>query len=285
MALLRLSAAARPGKIEAATVDHALRPESRSEAETVARLCEELRVPHAILTAEWDEKPQTALQERARIERYRLLGLWAKERRISAVLTGHHADDQAETLLMRLNRGSGVRGLGGMRAVREIGNDLKLVRPLLGWRRFELERICADAGIQPVHDPSNNDESFERVRVRKAIARADWLECEAIARSAAHLAEADAALEWAADAEWRRAVGESTTGICYRPGEAPAEIERRIIARAVCGLATEGEPELRGPEIDRLLDALSTGSRATLRGVLCCGGAEWRFSKAPKRRN
>ena len=77
IALLLLAAEARPLKVEAATVDHSLRPESRAEAEMVAALCERIGVPHAILTCTWDEKPQTALQERARIMRYRLLGSWA----------------------------------------------------------------------------------------------------------------------------------------------------------------------------------------------------------------
>jgi tRNA(Ile)-lysidine synthase len=281
---LLLAAAARPGRAEAATVDHALRPESRAEAEMVASLCARLGIPHAILTAEWAEKPESALQERARIERYRLLGLWAKERGISALLTAHHADDQAETMVMRLNRGSGVRGLAGMRAVRRLG-EIDLVRPLLSWRRSELERICADAGVQPVCDPSNENESFERVRVRKALAEADWLDTEGIVRSAANLADAELALEWAADAEWGWTVSERPEKIVYRDIEAPMEIRRRIAARAVRQLATEGEAELRGAEIGRLLDALEAGRTVTIRGVLCSGGDAWHFTKAPARRS
>lgn len=285
VALLLLATAARPGLAEAATVDHALRPESRDEAEMVAGLCQGLGVPHAILTAVWEPKPETALQERARTERYRLLAHWAKERGLSALLTAHHADDQAETLLMRLNRGSGVRGLAGMRPVRPMEGGLTLVRPLLGWRHSELERICSDAGIEPIRDPSNADERYERVRVRNAMTEADWLDCEAVGRSAGHLAEAETALDWAVDAEWRRAVRESDDAISYRPGETPAEIRRRIASRAVGKLATEGGPELRGGEIDRLLDKLSGGETSTIRGVLCSGGGEWRFSRAPRRRS
>jgi tRNA(Ile)-lysidine synthase len=284
LALLLLAAVARPGQVEAATVDHALRPESRTEAKTVAGLCERLGIPHAILTAEWEQKPESALQERARIERYRLLGLWVKERGISALLTAHHADDQAETMVMRLNRGSGVRGLAGMRAVRRLG-EVDLVRPLLSWRRSELERICADAEVQPVRDPSNENESFERVRVRKALAEADWLDTEGIVRSAANLADAELALEWAADAEWSWAVRESREEIVYRPTEAPAEIQRRLVTRAVHTLATEGDSELRGPEVDRLIEALQDGRTVTIRGVLCSGGDQWRFTKAPARRS
>ena len=93
----------------------ALRAGSRDEAEMVADICTRLGAPHAILTAAWDEKPVTAIQERAREERYRLLGQWAKERKLDAIATAHHLDDQAETLLMRLARRSGVRGLAGFR--------------------------------------------------------------------------------------------------------------------------------------------------------------------------
>lgn len=283
-ALLLLAAAARPGQIEAASVDHALRSESRAEAEMVAALCAKLAVPHAILTAEWTKPPETALQERARGERYRLLVNWARERGLTVLLTGHHADDQVETLLMRLNRGSGLRGLAGIRPARLIEADVSLVRPLLSWRRSELERICGDAGIEPVSDPSNADERFERARLRNAITAADWLDIEAIARSASNLAEADRALNWAADREWREKVTEQEGAIRYRPTGTPAEIVRRVAARAIGKLASEGGGELRGREFDRLLETLSSGGTATLRGVLCCGGEEWRFCAAPKRR-
>lgn len=285
LALLLLANTRRPGLVQAATVDHALRPESHAEAEMVAAICDRLGVPHMILTAEWEESPKTALQERARKERYRLLGRWAAKRGLLALLTAHHADDQAETLLMRLNRGAGVRGLAGMRTARQIGPGLQLVRPLLSWRRCELQRVCADAGIEPVHDASNVDERFERVRVRNALAQADWLDCEAIARSACNLGEADTALDWAAAAEWHKSVRDEDDAILYRPAGTPAEILRRIIARTINKLATEGQGEIRGAEVDRLLENLSNGRTATLRGVRCSGGEEWQFSAAPKRRS
>lgn len=286
LALLLLAAAARPGLIEAATVDHALRAESRAEAEMVADLCQRLGIPHTILTARWNEHPQAAIQERARSERYRLLGYWAEERGLNALATAHHADDQAETLLMRLNRGSGVRGLAGIRP-RSVtpGSHVRLIRPLLSWRRLELQQICNDARLTPVADPSNEDDRFERVRVRQALAGADWLNPVAVARSASHLAAADSALDWAMKAEWKQAVRESGGTIIYRLSEGPPEIVRRIVARAIRRFATEGEAELRGPELDRLLGTLSEGGTATIRGVICRGGdTEWRFSRAPARR-
>jgi tRNA(Ile)-lysidine synthase len=288
LALLLLAAAARPGRIEAATVDHGLRPDSASEAEMVAALCRSLEVPHSILTVRWKRKPVTALQERARIERYRLLGRWAEERGLPSIATAHHLDDQAETLLMRLTRGAGVQGLAGMRPVAafpEPGSSLRLVRPLLGWRRQELVELCRHAGVKPAEDPSNADPRFERVRVRRGLAKADWLDPGGIARSAANLAAAEAAIRWAVDREWEAQVTGSGREIVYRPS-APAEIRREIAVRAINALAREGQGNvLRGREIDRLLVLLSKGGKATLRGVLCRGGEEWRFSAAPSRRH
>ncbi len=286
LALLLLTAAARPGQVEAATIDHGLRPESRDEAAMVAALCSRIGVRHATLTARWSEVPETAIQERARHQRYRLLGYWAEERGLDAIATAHHAEDQAETLLMRLARGSGVKGLAGMRP-RSVspGAHVRLVRPLLAWRRGELEQICAAAGVTPVSDPSNHDERFERVRVRRALAALDWLDAGAVAQAAANLADADGALDWAAGEEWKICVQEKRGSIIYSASGAPAEIVRRIVSRAVRKLATEGESELRGPELSRLVATLAEGGTATLRGVLCRGGEDWRFDKAPGRRS
>jgi tRNA(Ile)-lysidine synthase len=285
MALLLLAAGARPGLVEAATVDHALRPESRTEAEMVADICSRLNVPHQILTVEWADKPATAIQERAREARYGLLTAWVRDRGLAALATAHHLDDQAETLVMRLLRGAGVRGLAGMRrAAPAPGNDLPLIRPLLSWRHSELEEVCREAGVTPVADPSNADEQFERVRVRRALSEAKWLDPEALALSADYLGEADSALHWATSREWDRAVTATDSEIVYRPDDAPREILRRIARRAVLRLAREGQGEdLRGRELDRLLSALRSGRTTTLRGVLCTGGEEWRFIPAPNR--
>lgn len=288
LALLLLAASARPGEFEAATVDHGLRPESAAEAEMVADLCEEMDVPHAILAIEWDLPPASAIQEQARAVRYGALAAWMHERDLGALLTAHHLDDQAETLVMRLNRGSGVRGLAGMRRKSKVPGspDLALLRPLLSWRRAELERICSKARVEPVADPSNLDERFERIRIRQALAAADWLDPEALARSAENLAWSDEALEWAAGQVWAGFVEENDNGIVYRDPGAPGDILRRIVAQAIAQLGTEGSPgDLRGQELDRLVANLEAGNTATLRGVRCSGGAEWRFSRAAPRSN
>lgn len=287
LALLLLAAAARPGEIEAATVDHGLRPGASAEAEMVASLCERLGVPHTLLAIEWDVPPSSAIQEQAREVRYGALAAWLREQSLGALVTAHHLDDQAETMVMRLARGSGVRGLAGMRPSSTVSGhpDLKLLRPLLSWRRSELEQVCAATGVSAASDPSNVDDTFERVRVRRALAEAEWLDPQALARSAANLAAADEALDWATLEEWRARIDQRDDEIVYHPSGAPAEIRRRVLARALAALASEGPPdELRGRELDRLLAELEAGGTATLRGVRCSGGAQWRFSPAPPRR-
>jgi tRNA(Ile)-lysidine synthase len=286
LAMLLLAAAAHPGEVEAATVDHGLRPESRSEAEMVATLCEKLGVPHSTLVIEWDLPPQSAIQEQARRVRYGALAAWLRERGLSALLTAHHVDDQAETMLMRLNRGSGVRGLAGMRRRAPLPGDPEqlLLRPLLNWRRSELEQVCKDAGISPALDPGNDDARHERVRMRQALAASDWLDVEAIARSADHLAAADEAIEWAVGREWAEFVDVGADEIVYRASTAPKEIIRRIVSRAIAQLATEGAPgDLRGRELDRLISDLQASRTAALRGVRCSGGLDWRFGAARPR--
>jgi tRNA(Ile)-lysidine synthase len=148
-----------------------------------------------------------------------------------------------------------------------------------------LERVCSDEGLTPIDDPSNSDARFERVRIRRALENADWLDPLGVARSAANLGDADTALDWAARNEWKSAVQEKHGLIVYRKGDAPVEIVRRIVGRAIRHLATEGEGELRGRELDQVLSAMRNGEIATLRGVRCEAGREWRFTTAPARRS
>ena len=283
LALLLLAAAARPGLVEAATADHGLRAESRAEAEMVARICAELRVPHEILAVEWSEPPSSAIQERAREARYRLLAGWLVERKLKALATAHHADDQAETILMRLNRGSGLRGLAGMRARSVVpGSRLPLLRPLLSWQRAELEQLCAAAGLEPAVDPSNSDDQFERVRIRKALADAAWLSPEALARSAAHLASADDALSWVAEGLALVRVTDDADGLQVDADGLPLELQRRLLLIA---FARFHAAEPRGADLMRAIEALSRGNSTTLSGLKLEAGQPWRITKAPPRRN
>jgi tRNA(Ile)-lysidine synthase len=286
LALLLLAAEARPGLVSAASVDHGLRQDSRGEAEMVAKACAEIGVAHEILTIHWPTKPTAALQEQARNARYAALGRWAEAHGLSALATGHHADDQAETLLMRLMRGAGVKGLASMRPSSPLpGNSrLKLVRPLLGWRRAELAAVVEAAGLTAASDPSNDDEKHQRVRVRRLIAASECIDPAALAASAAHLGAADEAIEYAAAREYGR-VQSDGEALHYDPRDTPAELRRRVAARMIAALASEGDGgELRGRELDRLLAQIEGGSSATLRGVVAEGGPVWRFRRAPPRR-
>lgn len=279
LALLLLAHAAMPGQVDAATVDHGLRSESADEAAMVARLCSGLEVPHAVLRV---QVAKGNLQDEARKARYAALAGWAHERELAAVATAHHADDQAETLLMRLNRASGVAGLAGVRACTNLsGSALTLLRPLLGWRRGELQAVLDRAGIVAAQDPSNADERFDRVRVRSALAGADWLDVGALARSAGHLADADEALQWAADREWEGQVQALPGGYLYRP-RAPRAIRLRVLAKAVDLLG--GAP--RGGALAQLEGALVRGSAANCGGVAGCSTAEgWLLQPEPPRRS
>lgn len=246
IALLLLAHAALPGMVEAATVDHGLRPESASEAALVARVCSELGVPHTALPV---EVAPGNLQARARTARYAALGAWLDDWGLEALLTAHQMDDQAETLMMRLNRGSGVRGLAGIRArTRVPDGDQLLLRPLLGWRRAELAAVVAAAGIEAVADPSNDDRRFDRVRIRQALAQADWLDVAGLARSAAHLADAEDVIAFAVGREWRECVSETADGWRYaalRTGVPGANLVRcgviESIARQLGGAIDAGE--------------------------------------------
>jgi tRNA(Ile)-lysidine synthase len=282
LALLLLAAASRPGLVEAASVDHALRPDTRAETEMVADVCGRLGVPHEVLTIEWSEPPSSALQERARDARYKALAAWLRRRRLTALLTAHHADDQAETFLMRLNRGSGVRGLAGMRPTAVIpGTKLPLLRPLLRWRRSELAQICADAALEPAADPSNDDVLFERVRVRRALAQSDLFDPAAVAQSAAHLAQADEALEWMAKSLALLRVVDDAGALRIDAQGLAAELQRRLVRIA---FERFHAPEPRGPDLSRAIDALAGGRTVTLGGLKLEGGRLWRISRAPARR-
>lgn len=279
LALLLLAHAALPGRIEAATVDHGLRPAAADEARMVGHLCKRLGVPHQVLPVTLDPGN---LQAEARAARYAALATWMAERGLVALATAHHADDQAETLLARLNRGSGVAGLAGVRARGRVpGTDLPLLRPLLGWRRTELAAVIEAAGIVAAQDPSNLDDRFDRVRLRKALAGADWIDVPALAHSAAHLADADTALDWAAQREWTERVAPAPLGLSYRP-LAPRAIALRVLARIVTEL--DGEVP-RGSAVARLFEALLARQPTSIGGLVARAMPDgWHFSKAPRRR-
>ena len=284
LALLLLARAAFPRRAAAATVDHGLRAESAAEAEAVARLCSSLGVPHRILAA-GVEREGEGLQAAARAARYSALAEWMDGQGLALLLTAHHADDQAETLLMRLNRGSGVAGLAGIRLAGPVpGTEgrLRLCRPLLGWRRSELQSIVDAAGVAAARDPSNADEAFDRVRLRRRLSESPWLDPVAVARSAALLAEAEAALEWTAGPLFAARAEVGDGAVTLRPQGLPPELLRRLVLRCLRRLAPAANP--RGEALAAFIARLGDGGAATLCDVKGKGGETWRFEPAPPRR-
>jgi tRNA(Ile)-lysidine synthase len=283
LALMLLAHQAIPGQFEVATVDHRLRPESADEAAMVARLCAERGIPHRTLACEIERKGN--LQANARAARYAALARWIADRKLAALVTAHHLDDQAETLLMRLNRGAGVRGLAGMRPRATVPGhtEIPLLRPLLGWRKAELGAVVAAAGLSAAQDPSNADPRFERAALRGRLAQAEWLDPAALAASAGHLADADAALAWVAEREWYERVQTTPEGMTYRPS-GPRAVRLRVLERILAELGREGHP--RGSEVARLHERLHAGRPATLGGVRATtAGGVWTFLPAPPRRS
>ena len=285
LALLLLGAAAYPGRVAAVTIDHKLRSESAAEALHVEHICDRLGCPHAILTVEVPDG-RAGLQAEAREARYAALAGWAGAEGITHLATAHHADDQAETLLMRLQRGSGLAGLAGIRPVRRAG-DLLILRPLLCWTKADLVHIVGQSGIEPADDPSNHDSRFDRAAMRAFLRDHPRFEPRRLARTAAALGEAEEALAWAAGqlaedritaqgGEWRL----DPTGL-------PRAFRRRLLARAIAEIRAEHglePPWTGGEDVDGLLTTLEAGDAGTLAGIMGRGGPLWHLRPAPPRR-
>ncbi|WP_422125311.1 tRNA lysidine(34) synthetase TilS [Sphingobium arseniciresistens] len=279
MALLYLAARAFPGRVEAATIDHGLRAEAAEEAAMVARWCADHAIPHATLKP---AEPITGnLQSAARAARYALLAEWRVARGIDWLMTAHHADDQLETLLMRLNRGSGVGGLAGVRA-----RSGHLLRPLLDWRRSELRTLAEGQGLPFALDPSNGDPRFDRAALRRHLAGVEWLDPRAAVRSSAALAEAEEALAWmAADIAGRAIAGDGECWSLTVPGIAdmPRELRRRLLLHLLSA-ADPTLPPPRGNTLDHALARIDSGGKTSLGNWLLSGGPRWSACRAPPRR-
>ncbi|WP_051881934.1 tRNA lysidine(34) synthetase TilS [Parvularcula oceani] len=198
--------------VVALTVDHGLREGSAEDARVVKAWCEAHNVDHQTLHWEGD-KPQTGLQDAGRTARYRLLCEACERMDIRRVATGHTLDDQAETVFMRLRRGAG-RGLAGMPKERGIasgpGEVIRLLRPMLGLRRAETRAYAEANGLPVREDPSNEDERFERVRVRALLAaleQQDLLTAEALGRTADRMRSVEHAID--------AGLGQSTDDMTY----------------------------------------------------------------------
>lgn len=263
MALLHL--AHRAGcRIAVATVDHGLRPEAAEEAAMVARACATLGVPHDTLGWRWNGKGN--LPDAARRGRIDLLAGWAKGRGLAAVALGHTRDDVAETLLMRLDRGSGVDGLAAMSARREAAG-MVFIRPLLSIRRDELRGWLRAWGIGWADDPTNDDPAYGRTRARAQVA------AEGGPDALAALAQGYASLRHALEDRARSALSAAVTidrgdvlVDAARLAAAGPDARRRILQAALMWIAS-AEYGPRSAALCRFWDAIAAHRPAALLGV------------------
>ena len=289
----------KPPRLLAVTIDHGLRAEAKAEAAAVKRLARQFDVPHR--TLRWrGVKPASGLQEAAREARYGLLAQAVARAGLAHVLTAHTLDDQAETVLFRLARGSGLTGLAGMAPVAllpgiERHDRIFLVRPLLGVPKSRLIATLRAARIAFGEDPSNSDPRFTRARLRgvmPALAR-EGLDAHGLSRLAARMRRAETALEFAVAAAhaalapppWpdRGPIAFERTSFA----ELPAEVALRLLGRAITHAGDEGPVELG--KLEALYVALRQAPgrlRRTLAGAVVTLDADrLAVERAPARRS
>jgi tRNA(Ile)-lysidine synthase len=305
---------ARGPRLVAVTVDHGLRTEAAAEARDVKRLARSLDLPHR--TLRWTgAKPKAGLPAAARAARYRLLAQAARASGATHILTAHTRDDQAETLLMRLLRGSGIAGLAAM--ARESERDgLRLARPFLDVSKSQLIATLKKAKVGFVDDPTNRDTSFTRPRLRAVmpVLAAEGGDTRSLARLASRLGRANQAVEVLVDgAERYLALRDREAP---RPGfdakafdakafdakdfdakafaAMPEEIRLRLLLRAIDRFGHEGPAELGKVEVllaalDRTVAENTAARRPRLKQTLAGAlisliGDRIRVEPAPPRR-
>ena len=287
-------------RLIAVTVDHGLRPEAAREAGSVKRLAQSLELEHR--TLRWrGAKPRTGLPAAAREARYRLLTQAARQGGATHIVTAHTRDDQAETLLMRMLRGSGIAGLSAM--ARETARDgVFLARPLLDISKAQLVATLTKAKIAWADDPTNRDRNFTRPRLRELMPAlaAEGGDAKSLARLASRLARANAAVEILTDGAERylalRGTGALEAGALENGFDAlafaalPEEIRIRLLRRAIDRRGHEGPAELGKVEtllaaLDRAVAERRPRLKQTLAGaVISLAKGLIRIEAAPPRR-
>ena len=267
LALLAADFAARHGyRHTALIIDHGIRPDSADEARRVRRRMQDRGIDAEILTVN-AAAPTAGLQAWARAARYALLLTRARQDG-GCLLFGHHADDQAETVMMRLQRGSGLAGLAGMRpAVTRAGVDV--LRPLLGIDRSRLVAHCRAQGLVTEQDPSNADRRFERVRTRATLAAMGE---EAMSPRLGRLAAAAAAIDdsllavFARDGLLAPPQASGHMPVPDRLHDLPAVVRNRALAHIIQLIGAPDHPPTTR-SLTRLAARLAAGRAATVGGV------------------
>jgi len=252
------------------TIDHGLREAAPQDARQVCKWAKALGLQCNILSWQHDG-PTSGIQEKARAGRYQLMANWCRDNGFDGVVTAHHRDDQAETMLMRLARGSGVDGLSAMAGRSEIFG-LAVYRPLLEVSPDDLQQVLKNAGHDWLEDPANQNEQFERVRVRGSMTAIEnaGVDSQALGLSAKRLRRARSALETMTDRFMADGVTVFETGHCEvdrATFEAqPDEICLRTLNRLIMW-AGGGKIAVRMAKVERLLETLDTSNKHTLAGA------------------
>ena len=275
----RLSSTQVRPRLSVACVDHGLRPEARHEALSVKAYAQELGCNCTILR--WrGEKPQTALQEKARAMRHALLRAHAIKIGAQAIVMAHHADDQAETLLMRMASGSGPEGLSGMRP-QTLRDGVALVRPFL---QIEKARLVATAHAEHLtwhEDPSNQQPRFTRVRLRhlETLRQAVGLTSARFTRLAQRMAMHQEALDWMVDQYWPRlcTLDQGVVVLQSTLWDVPVALQLKILAKAWACL--QPQTQLRLERLEALQVVLQGWVQAQHSGRRTLGGCLVSLSK------
>lgn len=263
-------------EIHALTVDHGLRPESWQEAETVAQIVRHWPcVTHQIL--KWNgEKPESRLQEQARQARYDLMAQYCQAQNIKGLFLGHHREDQSETFLFRLAKGSGLDGLSCMYAAQDRG-PVTLLRPLLSVSKAELIALCNSNALAYVQDPSNEKEHFARVRLRKskAVLEQEGLSDKRLSITAKRLHRARNALEIYTEDAYKKYLKNKNTKhieLYINLLNDPEEIVLRVLKKAISKLSPTAPPyPVREEKLEALIQDLISGApfrKRTLGGLI-----------------
>ena len=262
--------------IHALSVDHGLRPEAASEVRQVAKiLSSKPAVRHAILT--WDKPIDKCVQEEARKARYTLMAEYCAAQEISTLFLAHHQDDQAETFLFRLAKGSGLDGLAGMQPVSHYNDNLVLCRPFLALSKERLIATCDAVGVSFIEDPSNQNDKFARVRLRRAreILEGEGLSNKRLAVTAERLSRASIGLDEVASRVLCIAAKEKNTKlIVFKFSELvlwPEEIVLRVILKSIGFLGAEKIYQPRMEKVESLVNELISSKpfrKRTLGGVV-----------------
>ena len=263
--------------LHALSIDHGLRPEAGEEVRQVAEILNGLpNVQHHILTWHHDEKPTARVQESARNARYDLMKDYMRDHNLSHLFLGHHMDDQAETFLFRLAKGSGLDGLCGMPHIGTRG-DIHLCRPFLDMQKSAIIDFCDDRDIDYIHDPSNESDDFARVRLRKSmdVLSDEGLTPKRLAVTAKRLLNVRGAIDHVVEKEYKKVLSRKdkdrivlNIGVLF---ENPFEIVLRVVLKAMAELSPDRDYGVRLERAENLCEDLLKQNefrKRTLGGVV-----------------